>query len=272
VAQGQYDDGGGGGGVSGGGGEGTQATMLPSREHALTNALGAAREKGAGKKAAAGGGQCAATVALTDVTLHLLKGRADFDPPAKELHWGDSYRTHLVMSPKARVPIEQLKQELEQAEGAAKAEAQCMQLGDKMEARFVPDDDLDITPLDNRTKEVQLENPIMWTWDIEASEMGRHLLYLGVTAYVYSPKQGRELREVPQSPPLFDDYITVSATRSEVFMDFVANQWQVLVPIFLTILTAIIIPFVVVPWWRRRHQPREPRDRSSGAPRDDEWI
>jgi hypothetical protein len=32
----------------------------------------------------------------------------------------------------------------------------------------------------------------------------------------------------------------------------------------LTILTAIIILFVL-PWWRRRHQPRELRDRSSGA-------
>lgn len=106
VVQGQYDDGGGGGGtatatatatatdggggggggnVNGGGVEGAQATVLPPREPALTNASGAAREKGADKKAAAGGGQCAATVALTDVTLHFLQGGADFDPPAKEL-------------------------------------------------------------------------------------------------------------------------------------------------------------------------------------------
>jgi hypothetical protein len=98
-------------------------------------------------------------VGLTDVTLHLLKGRADFDPPAKELHWKERYRTHLVMTPKAWVPIEQLKQEVDQAEGAAKTEAQCMQLGDKMKALFVPDDELDITPLDQPTKEIQPEKP-----------------------------------------------------------------------------------------------------------------
>jgi hypothetical protein len=176
------------------------------------------------------------------------------------------------MTPKAREPIEQLNQQLDQAEGADKAEARCMQLGDKMEAHFVPDDDLDITPLDNRTKDVQRENPIMWRWNIVASEMGQHPLYLRVTAHVYSSKQGGEFREVPQNPPLFDDYVNVSATWWEVFTAFVARDWSVLVPIFLTILTAIIIPFVLLPWWRRRHQPDELRDRSSGAPRDDRWI
>jgi hypothetical protein len=49
-----------------------------------------------------------------------------------------------------------------------------------------------------------------------------------------------------------------------VFTDFVARRWPVLLPSLLTILTAIIILFVL-PWWRRRHQPRELRDRSSGA-------
>jgi hypothetical protein len=292
VGQGQYDDGrggggtasatasatanaggdGGGGNVSGGGVEGAQATVLPSREHALTNASGAAREKGADKKAAAAGGQCAATVSLTDVTLELLRGRAKFDPPAKELHWKEHDRTRLVMAPKALGPTEQLKQELDQAEGAAKAEAHCMQLGDQMEALYIPDDDLDITALDDRKKEVQLDKPITWSWDIGASERGQHLLSLNVKAYVYTKTQGGRPRTIPHDPPLFDDYINVSATWWEVFTDFVARNWPVLVPIFLTILTAIIIPFVLLPWWRRRHQPDELRDRSSGIPRDDRWI
>jgi hypothetical protein len=245
--------------------------VLPSREQTRTNASGAAREKGADKKAAAAGGQCAATVSLTDGTLELLRGSASFDPPAKELHWREHVRTHLVMAPKALVPIEQLKQDLDQANGAAKAEAHCMQLGSQMEALYVPDDDLDITPLDKPKKEVQLAKRTTWSWDIgadiSASELSRqHLLFLNVTAYVYSPKQGGGLRAIPQDPPLFDDYINVSATWWEVFTDFVARRWPVLVPIFLSILTAIIIPFVVVPWWKRRHQPRELRDTSSGAP------
>src|ERR671910_523405 len=127
--------------------EGDQTTVLPPREHVRTNATRAAREEGADKKAAAAGGQCAATVGLTDVTLHLLQDRSDFDPPAEELDWKDRDRTHLVMTPEASEPIEHLKQELDQAEGAVKAEAHCMQLGNQMEARFIADEDLDITPL-----------------------------------------------------------------------------------------------------------------------------
>src|SRR5687768_2956523 len=53
--------GGGGNGGGGGGVEGDQTTVLPSREHARTNASRAAREEGADKEAAAAGGQCAAT-------------------------------------------------------------------------------------------------------------------------------------------------------------------------------------------------------------------
>ena len=99
-------------------------TVLPSREQARTNASRAAREEGADKKAAAAGGQCAATVGLTDATLRLLKGRSIFNPPAEELHWKDRDRTQLVMTPKAEVPIEHLKQELDQAEGAVLPVAQ----------------------------------------------------------------------------------------------------------------------------------------------------
>ena len=79
-----------------------------------------------------------------------------------------------------------------------------MQLGDKMEAHFVPDDELDVTLADgDPEKEVQLENPIMWRWDILASEMGQHPLYLDVKAEVYSSKEGGGFRAIPQSPPLF---------------------------------------------------------------------
>jgi hypothetical protein len=203
-------------------------------------------------------------VGLTDATLHLLQGRSAFDPPAKKLHWKDRDRTELVMTPKDSDPIVHLKRELDQAEGAVKAGAHCMQLGNQMEARFIADEDLDITPLDKRIREVPPEKPIMWRWDIVASEIGQQPLYLNVRALVSTPKQGESFRAAPQNPPLFDGNITVNATGWEVFTDFVARRWPVLVPSLLTILTAIIILFVL-PWWRRRHQPRELRDRSSGA-------
>jgi hypothetical protein len=258
----------GGGGGSGGGVEGAQegdqTTVLPPREHVRTNATRAAREEGADKKAAAAGGQCAATVGLTDVALDSLQGRSVFDPPAKKLHWKDRDRTQLYMTPKASDPIVHLKQELDQAEGAVKDGAHCMQLGNQMEALVITDDALDITPLDKRKKEVPPENPITWRWDIVASEMGQHPLYLNLTAQVSSPEQGGRFRAVPQNPPLFDGHINVNATGWEVFTDFVADRWPVLVPTLLTILTAIFILFVL-PWWRRHHQPPELRDRSSGA-------
>jgi hypothetical protein len=284
VVQGQYDDsgttasatasaggggGGGGGNVSGGGVEGAQATVLPPREPALTNASGAAREQGADKKAAAGGGQCAATVALTDVTLHLLKGHTDFNPPAKELHWKDHDWARLVVAPKAREPIEQLDQEVAQAEGAAKVEANCLHLGDEMKPNIASDEGLEIKWFDERRKSVRRDASITWDWYVGASQRGPHPLFLDITQYV-STSNGGSFRSFEDSP--FTGSVYVSATWGEVFMDFLAHQWKVLVPIFLTILTAIIIPFVIVPWWRRRHQPGELRDRSSGDSRDDRWI
>jgi hypothetical protein len=207
-------------------------------------------------------------VALTDVTLELERGNMFFDAPAKEMHWKDQDEAQLVVAPEAWVPIEQLKQEVDQAEGLG---VECMRLGDKMEAYFIPDDTFDIRAHDARKQDVQLKTSTTWTWTIAASERGEHPLDLNVTAHVYSHGEGGGYRALPQNPPLFDDYINVSATTPEVFMDFVASRWPVLVPLLLTILTAIIIPFVVVPWWKRRNQPREPVDRSS-AYRDDGWM
>jgi hypothetical protein len=244
---------------------------LPSREQVQTNAASAAREEGAGSKAAAAGSQCATTVAFTDVTLRVTRGTMDLvDAPAVEMHWRDDDRAQLTVHPKALGQIERLNRESDQAEGAG---TQCAQLGEKMEAYLVTSDDnsLEVTQFDKR-QDVRSDKSITWGWLIEASERGTHPLYLNVTAYVDSPSEGGGFRSIPQQdPPLFDNYINVSATQWELFTDFVAHHWSVIVPIFLTILTAIIIPFVL-PWWKRRNQPDEHRDRSSGAPRDDRWI
>jgi hypothetical protein len=278
AAKAQYPDDGGGGG--GGGGEDAtasasaaeaQATGLPSREEVRTDASGAAREKGADKEAAAAGGQCAATVALTDVTLRLIRGNMAFDAPSKDMNWRDHDRAQLVVAPKAVGPIEQLKQQLDQADGAGKAEAHCLHLGNQMEAYFIPSgDDLVITPLNKRRKDVQGENATTWSWNISASERGRHPLLLNVTLYSYTQSGGGKTRSIEHNPPLFDDYINVRAAPGEVVTDFLARSWPTLVPIFLTILTAIIIPLVVFRW-KRRSQPSAPRD-SSSEPDDQRWM
>ncbi len=145
-------------------------------------------------------------------------------------------------------------------------------VGGKMEAYFVPNDDLTIESIDPREQDVQKDTSTTWRWDVFASKRGPHTLYLNVAAQVYSSSEGGGYRSVPQKPYLFNDQINVSATRRELFTDFVARRWSVLVPIFLTIMTAIIIPFVILPWWKRRNQPSATRDRSSGSPRDDGWI
>jgi hypothetical protein len=278
AAQAQYPDDGGGGG--GGGGEDAtasatageaQATGLPSREEVRTNASAAAREKGADKKAAAAGGQCAATVALTDGILRLIRGYMALDPPAKEMHWRDSDRAQLVVAPETVGSIKVLEQQLDQADGAGKAEAHCLHLGNQMEAYFIPSgDDLVIRPLNKRSKDVQGESATTWSWDISASERGRHPLLLNVTLYAKTQSGGGTTRSIEHNPPLFDDYINVSAAPGEVFTDFLARSWPALVPIFLTVLTAIIIPLVVFRW-KRRNQPSAPRDRSS-EPDDQRWI
>jgi len=189
------------------------------------------------------------------------------DAPAKEMHWKDHDRAQLRVSPKALGSIEQLEQELDQAEGTGRVKARCLHLGNKMEPKIVSDDGLDIKWLaGSRKQDVRLDRSAAWTWDIGANERGAQLLSLNVTAYVYPLSGGEEGRSV-QGDPLFDDYINVSSTPLGVFTDFVGRNWSVLVPILLTILTAIIIPFVIIPWWKRRNQPSEPRDRPS-SPRD----
>jgi hypothetical protein len=246
----------------------SNADLLPYYEKVRANASSAARKKGASLKAAATGGQCAATVLYTDATLHLIRGYLVLDAPAKEMNWKDHDRAQLRVSPKALGSIEQLEQELDKTEGTGRVKAHCLHLGNKMEPKIVSDDGLDIKWLaGSRKQDVRLDRSAAWTWDIGASERGAQLLSLNVTAYVYPLSGGGEGRSVP-GDPLFDDYINVSATPLEVFTDFVGRNWSVLVPILLTILTAIIIPFLIMPWWKRRNQPSEPRDRPS-SPRDD---
>jgi hypothetical protein len=245
-----------------------ESKIFSAREEAQHSASGAAREAGADSKAAAGGGQCAATVALIDASLRVARGYMAFKAPAKELRWKDDDTAHLVVQPKVLGTLEQAKQEVERAEGAGEIEAGCMQLGIQMKPMITTDGGLDIRWFDEPQKSVRRDESIAWRWEIGASEIGSHPLYLNVRQYAYT-SQGGSRR--PFEDPLFDETINVTATRGEVFADFIAHRWSVLVPIFLTILTAIIIPFVL-PWWRRRNQPSEPRTGSSDVPRNDRWI
>jgi len=237
---------------------------------AQKNATGAAREKDASQESAAKGGHCAATVAFNDlagrkVSERVAKGNRAFDAPAKEMHWRAKDRAQLSVARKDSVPIEKLKRTLDQAEGAG---TDCMQLGTKMEAQFIPSHDgLDITPLSKPPqKDVSGNTSTTWRWEINASKTGRHPLLLDVRGYVYTPSMGGRFRSFEQDPPLFNDYIFVGATRWELFTDFATRHWLELVPIFLTILTALIIPFLILPWWKRRNQPSAPRNRSNSAP------
>ena len=239
------------------------------------NASGAAHEKGASQQAGDAGGHCAATVAFIDsagrkISQRVAMGNRTFDAPAKQIHWRDKDIAQLSVAPKDLVSIEKLKRSLDQTEGAG---THCMKLGSIMEAQFIPSDNgLDITSLSKPPKkDVSGNTSTTWRWIIEASKPGEHLLALNLRGYVHTPSMGGRLRSFEQNPPLFNDYIYVGATRWELATAFATDHSLELVPIFLTILTAILIPFVILPWWRRRHQPRDPRDTSS-APRDDRWI
>jgi hypothetical protein len=87
VAQDQYGGDGGGGG--GGAGDGV-VERLPSPEKVQVEAVSAARDRGAGRKAAVAGGDCATDVALIDGTyLSTVKGNIAFEAPAKQMLWKD---------------------------------------------------------------------------------------------------------------------------------------------------------------------------------------
>jgi hypothetical protein len=171
------------------------------------------------------------------------------------------------VAPKALRSIKQLEREVAQAEGAGKVEANCLQLGDEMEPKITSDEGLHIRWFDERRQSVRRDASITWRWDIFASQTGNQALFLNITQYAATSK-GERIRSFEESP--YEGSVHVSATRLEEFADFIDRRWQVLVPIFLTLLTAIVIP-LVVSWWKRRNRPGEPAARSDN-PRDNRWI
>ena len=239
------------------------------RERAQDNASGAARKAGAGPKAATGGGQCAATVKLIDATLHVTRGSMAFKAPDEELRWKDRDEARLVIAPKALRSIEQIKREVAQAEGAGATEAGCLRLGNQMKPGITSDDGLEITWYDNHRQYVSAETSTTWRWEIGANERGSHPLYAIVTAYVEPEAPGDRTRQIEE--PLYEGRIHVGATRGQIFTDFLGNQWQVFVPVFLTLLSAVVIPLVVF-WWRRRNRPGGPGGGSGQTPPNDGWM
>jgi hypothetical protein len=205
------------------------------RDKGQDNASRAARQAGAGPKAATGDGQCAATVRLSDVTIRrLIKGYTAYKAPAKELRWNGRDEARLAVRPEALGPIEELRREVEQAEGPGKAQAECMHLGRQIKPRLVSDDEgLDINWLTERKQTVLRDASVTWRWNIKANQTGSHrlILRLSLTEYTYT----RPEKEVPLPFPVspFDDYVIhVNATRWQVLTDFLDNQWQVFVPVF----------------------------------------
>jgi hypothetical protein len=241
------------------------------RDEAVDDASRAARRAGAGQKAAAGGSQCAATVKLTDASLRVTRGYVVFKGPARELRWNDSDEARLVVAPKALSSIEELRREIGRAAGAGKAEADCMHLGTQIKPIMRSNDDgLSIDWHDVHEKEIRSDTSVSWTWGIRASQSGPHYLILNLEQYVITEAAGEERRSFEESP--FDDYIVrVHATRWQILTSFLGGNWQVFVPVFLTLLTAIVIPLVVF-FWRRRNRPHGPGGVSGRPPPDDGWL
>jgi len=130
AAQKQY------GGDGGGGTRDGLFEKLPPQEEVQAKAESAAREKGASSKAAVAAGDCAKDVALADGTyLAIIKGNIVFEAPAKEMQWKDRDLIELAMSPSALESIEELKQQLEQAEQPNEIRWQCIPLAKKMRAK-----------------------------------------------------------------------------------------------------------------------------------------
>ena len=180
-------------------------------------------------------------------------------------------QTALVVAPKALSSIQELRREIGRAAGPGKAEADCMHLGTQIEPIMLSNDDgLSIDWHDAHEKEIRSDTSVSWTWGIRASQSGAHYLILHLEQHANTGETGEVRRSFEESP--FDDYIVrVYATRWQIITSFLGGNWTVFVPIFLTLLTAIVIPLVVF-FWKRRNRPRGPGDVSGRPPPDDGWL
>lgn len=229
AGQNQYDGDGGGGAGGGGAGDGF-FERLPPQEEVQAKAVSAARDKGASSKAAVAGGNCAADVALADGTyLNIVKGNMVFEAPAKEMVWKARDVTELVMSPSVLDSIEELKQQLEEAERPNEIQYQCARLAEKMQAKFVSNDSaFTVTPLvANEVQDIALSEGTRWKWEIVASNEGTHRL----TLYIEMQSQQGEARAVMPLP--FDDDVIVRATLWQKSGRFVGDNWQFFLAPFL---------------------------------------
>jgi hypothetical protein len=230
AAQNQYGDDGGGGGDGGDDGDGL-VEKLPPYEEVRAKAENGAQDEGASPKAAVAAGDCAADVALADGTyLGILKGNIVFEAPAKKMQWQERDVTELAMSPLALESIEELKQQLEDAEQPSEIRGQCIPLAEKMRAKFINNDfGLDITPLtSSEVQDIALVEGTRWKWVIVASNEGTHRLTLAVEM---RSAQGEKSRAVVPSP--FDDDIMVSATLWQKISTFAKENWQFFLAPFL---------------------------------------
>lgn len=252
AAQQQYDDGGGGdGGGDDGGGDGGDDLFdrLPPLEKVQDQAVSAAQDRGASPEAAVAGGNCAARVALADGTyLDIFRGHMVFETPAKEMVWQARDVTELVMSPSARNSIEDLKQELEEAQQSDEIQGRCIGLASKMQAKLISSDAaFAITPLvPTEVQDIAVSESTGWKWEIVASNEGTHRLAL----YIEMQSEQGEVRAVQPLP--FDDDVVVRATLWQKSARFVGGNWQFFLAPFLAPIAFYL--------WRRYRQPPNEHD------------
>jgi hypothetical protein len=203
---------------------------LPSQEEVQANARSAAQDKGASSKAAVAGGDCAAPVALADGTyLDIFKGNIAFEEPAKEMQWKERDVAELAMSPSGLESIEELKQQLEEAEQPNEIIGQCLPLAEEMQAKFISNGSaLTITPFGSDIQDIALSEGTGWKWEIVASNEGTHHLTLFIEM---RSAEGDKARAVMPSP--FDDDITVRATLWQKSASFARGNWQFFLAPFL---------------------------------------
>jgi hypothetical protein len=63
----------------------------------------------------------------------------------------------------------------------------------------------------------------------------------------------------------------VHATRRQIFANSLGNNWRGFVPVFLTLVTAIVIPLAVF-WWKSRNRPGGPGSTPDQTPPNDGWL
>lgn len=134
--------------------------------------------------------------------------------------------------------VEKLKQSISEAGKRVGAE---IRVSDVMEAHLTGHM-FEITAITDEKQAISEQQQTEWKWQIHPKEVGKHKLYLTLTAILVI-----DGRRTPRAIETFDSVIEVNVTATQKISLFLKNNWQWL-------WAALLAPIVGWLWRRRKTQ------------------